>query len=109
MPRASGATDFARYSANWKRLAGLAEPACGCTPDTTWSDQLRGETMMFRFLELALHGWDLWPAFRIPLNADVVLLTGPNGSGKTTFLDAIRQLLNASKLSSKRRLQQYLR
>ncbi|HYX25679.1 MAG TPA: AAA family ATPase, partial [Thermoanaerobaculia bacterium] len=40
---------------------------------------------------------------------DVVLVTGPNGSGKTTLLDAIRQLLNAPRLSSRRRLQNYLR
>jgi chromosome segregation protein len=64
---------------------------------------------MFRFLEISLHGWDLWPAVRIPLARDVVLVTGPNGSGKTTLLDAIRQLLNAQRLSSKRRLQNYLR
>lgn len=64
---------------------------------------------MFRFLELSLHGWDLWQQFRVPLDRDVILLSGPNGSGKTTFLDAIRQLLGAQRLSSKRRLQQYLR
>jgi chromosome segregation protein len=64
---------------------------------------------MFRFLELSLHGWDVWPPVRIPLGRDVVLLTGPNGSGKTTLLDAIRQLLNAPRLSSRRRLQNYLR
>src|SRR5438034_1051782 len=64
---------------------------------------------MFRFLEDNLHGWDLWQQVRVPMDRDVVLLVGPNGSGKTTFLDAIRQLLAARKLSSKRRLQNYLR
>lgn len=64
---------------------------------------------MFRFLELALHGWDLWSPTRIPLDRDVILVQGPNGSGKTTLLDAIRQILNAPKLSSKRRLGHYLR
>jgi len=64
---------------------------------------------MFRLIELSLHGWDVWPPVRIPLDRDVVLLTGPNGSGKTTLLDAIRQLLNAPRLSSRRRLQNYLR
>ena len=64
---------------------------------------------MFRFLEMSLHGWDLWPQVRFPLGRDVVLLIGPNGSGKTTLLDAVRQLLNAKRLSSKRRLQHYLR
>jgi chromosome segregation protein len=64
---------------------------------------------MFRLIELSLHGWDVWPPVRIPLDRDVVLLTGPNGSGKTTLLDAVRQLLNAPRLSSRRRLQNYLR
>lgn len=64
---------------------------------------------MFRFLELELHHWDLWRAVRMPVDADVVLVTGPNGSGKTTLIDAIRQLLNAPRLSSRRRLQHYLR
>jgi chromosome segregation ATPase len=64
---------------------------------------------MFRLLDLSLHGWDLWPAVRIPLDSDIVLVTGPNGSGKTTLLDALRQLLNAPRLSSRRRLQHYLR
>ena len=64
---------------------------------------------MFRFRELTLIGWDHWEEVRLPLDRDVVLLTGPNGSGKTTLLDAIRQLLNARRLSSRRRLQHYLR
>ena len=38
---------------------------------------------MFRFLELELHGWDYWQPLRIPLDAGVVVLSGPNGSGKT--------------------------
>ncbi len=64
---------------------------------------------MFRFLELKLHGWDLWREAHVPLDGDVVLVSGPNGSGKTTLIDAIRQLLNAPRLSSRRRLQHYLR
>ena len=64
---------------------------------------------MFRFLELELHGWDFWPSTRIPLDADVVILSGPNGSGKTTMLDAIRQILNTHRLSQNRRLAHYLR
>lgn len=64
---------------------------------------------MFRFQEIELHGWDLWPSFVVPLDAGVVVLSGPNGSGKTTFLDAIRQLLHAPQLSQKRRLTKYLR
>jgi chromosome segregation ATPase len=72
--------------------------------DTTWFAR-----NVFRFLELSLYGWDFWQQVRVPLDRDVVLLVGPNGCGKTTFLDSIRQLLAARKLSSKRRLQQYLR
>jgi energy-coupling factor transporter ATP-binding protein EcfA2 len=64
---------------------------------------------MFRFRELSLWNWDYWSAVRIPLDREVVLLSGPNGSGKTTLLDAIRQLLHAPRLSSRRRLQHYLR
>lgn len=64
---------------------------------------------MFRFIEIELHGWDLWPSCRVPLDADVVILSGQNGSGKTTMLDAIRQILNAPRLSQNRRLAHYLR
>lgn len=64
---------------------------------------------MFRFIELTIHNWDLWPPVRVPLERNIVVISGPNGSGKTTLLDAIRQLLNAPRLSSKRRLQHYLR
>ena len=64
---------------------------------------------MFRFKELSLWNWDYWGAIRIPLDREVVLLSGPNGSGKTTLLDAVRQLLHAPRLSSRRRLQHYLR
>ena len=39
---------------------------------------------MFRFKELSLWNWDYWGAIRIPLDREVVLLSGPNGSGKTT-------------------------
>ncbi len=64
---------------------------------------------MFRFRELSLWNWDYWGAVRVPLDREVVLLSGPNGSGKTTLLDAVRQLLHAPRLSSRRRLQHYLR
>jgi energy-coupling factor transporter ATP-binding protein EcfA2 len=64
---------------------------------------------MFRFRELSVWNWDYWSAVRLPLDREVVLLSGPNGSGKTTLLDAIRQLLHAPRLSSRRRLQHYLR
>jgi len=64
---------------------------------------------MFRFIELEVHGWDLWPPLSVPLNAGVVILSGRNGSGKTTMLDAVRQLLHAPQLSHRRRTAHYLR
>lgn len=64
---------------------------------------------MFRFLQLELHGWAFWGAIRIPLDANIVVLSGPNGSGKTTMLDAIRQVLHAPRLSQNRRISHYLR
>jgi chromosome segregation ATPase len=64
---------------------------------------------MFRFLELELHGWDFWSSLRVPLDAGVVVLSGPNGSGKTTMLDAVRQVLHAPRLSQNRRVSHYLR
>jgi len=64
---------------------------------------------MFRFLELELHGWDFWSSLRVPLDAGVVVLSGPNGSGKTTMLDAVRQVLHAPRLSQNRRVAHYLR
>jgi chromosome segregation protein len=64
---------------------------------------------MFRFLEFEIHGWDFWESFRVPLDANIVVLSGPNGSGKTTILDAIRQVLHAPRLSQNRRISHYLR
>jgi chromosome segregation protein len=64
---------------------------------------------MFRFIELTLQDWDYFQNVRVPLHGDVVLVTGPNGSGKTTFIDAIRQLVGARRLSSKRHTEHYVR
>src|SRR5260370_39944099 len=64
---------------------------------------------MFRFVELTLQNWDYFQNVRVPLDGDVVLVTGPNGSGKTTFIDAIRQLVGARRLSSKRHTEHYVR
>lgn len=64
---------------------------------------------MFRFTELTLQNWDYFQNVRVPLDGDVVLVTGPNGSGKTTFIDAIRQLVGARRLSSRRHTEHYVR
>ena len=63
---------------------------------------------MFTFKAIELLNWDWWAHIRLPLDDDVVLVAGPNGSGKTTFLDALRVLLNATRLSTSRKLPQYL-
>ena len=64
---------------------------------------------MFTFRSIELLHWDLWDHVRVPVDGQVVLFTGPNGCGKTTFLDAMRVLLNARRLSTSRRIATYLR
>ena len=64
---------------------------------------------MFTFKWLELMNWDFWGHIRLPVDEQVVLIAGPNGSGKTTLLDALRVLLNARKLSTARKMPQYLR
>ncbi|MBM4342886.1 MAG: AAA family ATPase [Deltaproteobacteria bacterium] len=64
---------------------------------------------MFTFKWLELMNWDYWSHVRMPLDEQVVLIAGPNGSGKTTVLDAVRVLLGARKLSTSRKMPQYLR
>ena len=64
---------------------------------------------MFSFKALELMNWDLWDHVRVPLDEQVVMIAGPNGSGKTTFLDALRVLLGARSLSTARKLGSYIR
>jgi chromosome segregation ATPase len=64
---------------------------------------------MFTFKWIEMMNWDFWSHVRLPLDEQVVLIAGPNGSGKTTLLDALRVLLNARKLSTSRKMPQYLR
>lgn len=64
---------------------------------------------MFRFKSLELMNWDCYPNYRVPMDGDIILLIGQNGSGKTTFLDALRVLLNGPRLSKSRTLHHYIR
>ncbi len=63
---------------------------------------------MFRFKALELMNWDCYPHYRVPLDGEIILLVGQNGSGKTTFLDALRVLLNGPRLSKSRNLHHYV-
>lgn len=64
---------------------------------------------MFNFKSIELMNWDYWPHFELPFDERIIMLAGPNGSGKTTFLDALRLLLGAKQLSTGRKLSKYLR
>jgi chromosome segregation ATPase len=64
---------------------------------------------MFQFKSIELMNWDFWPHFQLPFDERIIMLAGPNGSGKTTFLDSLRLLLGAKTLSTGRKLSKYLR
>jgi chromosome segregation ATPase len=64
---------------------------------------------VFQFKSIELMNWDFWPHFELPFDERIIMLAGPNGSGKTTFLDALRLLLGAKTLSTGRKLSKYLR
>ena len=63
---------------------------------------------MFEFQYVELMNWAYWPTMRLPLDQRTIMITGPNGSGKTTFLDALRTLLRAPRMSAGRRFSDYL-
>ena len=63
---------------------------------------------MFEFRNVELMNWAYWPTVQLPLDQRTIMISGPNGSGKTTFLDALRVLLRAPRLSANRRFTDYL-
>ena len=63
---------------------------------------------MFSFKYVELMNWAYWPTIKLPLDARTIMITGPNGSGKTTFLDSLRTLLRVPRLSASRRVGDYL-
>ncbi|MEN9659342.1 MAG: hypothetical protein RL571_2807 [Pseudomonadota bacterium] len=63
---------------------------------------------MFQIREIEMVHWDFWRAIRVPLDAQIVTIVGPNGSGKTTMLDALRTLL-ALRCSGRRDYKRYVR
>ena len=63
---------------------------------------------MFEFEYVELMNWAYWPTVKLPMDQRTIMITGPNGSGKTTFLDALRTLLRAPRMSANRRYTDYL-
>lgn len=63
---------------------------------------------MIRLDRVELLHWDLQPHQILPLASGTTLITGENGSGKTSILDAIKVALGASRLGGERTVDGYL-
>lgn len=64
---------------------------------------------MIRIERIELLGWDMQPDQYVLLRPGVNLLTGENGSGKTSILDALKVVLGARRLGGDRSPDDYLR
>ncbi|PKN56352.1 MAG: hypothetical protein CVU56_16660 [Deltaproteobacteria bacterium HGW-Deltaproteobacteria-14] len=63
---------------------------------------------MIRLDRVELLHWDIQPHQMLPLARGVTMLTGENGSGKTSVLDAIKVALGATHLGGERTVDHYL-
>ncbi|MCP4676654.1 MAG: AAA family ATPase [Deltaproteobacteria bacterium] len=63
---------------------------------------------MIRLDRVELLHWDLQPHQVLPLAHGVTMLTGENGSGKTSILDAIKVGLGANRLGNERKISEYV-
>ena len=63
---------------------------------------------MIRLDRLELVHWDVQPHQLLPLARGITLITGENGSGKTSILDAFKVALGARRLEGDRSIDSYL-
>jgi len=63
---------------------------------------------VIRLDRVELLHWDIQPHQMLPLARGVTMLTGENGSGKTSILDALKVGLGARSLGGERTVDQYL-
>jgi chromosome segregation ATPase len=63
---------------------------------------------MIRLDRVELLHWDVQPHQVLPLSTGITLLTGENGSGKSSILDGIKVALGVTRLGGDRTIEKYL-
>jgi len=63
---------------------------------------------VLRIHSVTFHRFDCWQNWSAELDPSTNMISGPNGSGKTSLIDGIRLAFNAPRLSSGRRLGDYV-